>query len=462
MPTSQKHELDMCNGPLFSKIIVFSIPVILTGILQLLYNAVNIVVVGRFVGSEALAAVGSTSALNNLIITLFIGLSVGASVLMSKYYGAGKLKDANETVHTAIAISTVGGIILAVFGVLTAKTLLQAMGTPEDVLGHAVLYMKIYFLGMPASLVFNFSSAIMRAVGDTRRPLYYLSISGVINVALNLIFVLGFHLDIAGVAMATVISQYLSVVLILICLIRSEGCIQLKWRKIRFHKDKLIDIAKVGLPAGIQGAIFSFSNVLIQSSVNSFGSAVMAGNTAAMNIESFVYMSMNAFYQAALSFTGQNIGAKKYNRMGRILGVCILSVTVVGVTFGGLCYVFARNLIGIYSVDQNVIAIGIVRMGYVCLPYFICGIMDVLVGSLRGTGYSILPMLSSVIGVCGIRITWIYTVFAMNHTLETLYISYPISWAMTACVHFICFLLVRRKFSLESARLTGQGITTCP
>lgn len=452
----------MCNGPLFSKIIVFSIPVILTGILQLLYNAVNIVVVGRFVGSEALAAVGSTSALNNLIITLFIGLSVGASVLMSKYYGAGKLKDANETVHTAIAISTVGGIILAVFGVLTAKTLLQAMGTPEDVLGHAVLYMKIYFLGMPASLVFNFSSAIMRAVGDTRRPLYYLSISGVINVALNLIFVLGFHLDIAGVAMATVISQYLSVVLILICLIRSEGCIQLKWRKIRFHKDKLIDIAKVGLPAGIQGAIFSFSNVLIQSSVNSFGSAVMAGNTAAMNIESFVYMSMNAFYQAALSFTGQNIGAKKYNRMGRILGVCILSVTVVGVTFGGLCYVFARNLIGIYSVDQNVIAIGIVRMGYVCLPYFICGIMDVLVGSLRGTGYSILPMLSSVIGVCGIRITWIYTVFAMNHTLETLYISYPISWAMTACVHFICFLLVRRKFSLESARLTGQGITTCP
>lgn len=439
----------MCNGPLFPKIVLFSIPVILSGILQLLYNAVNIVVVGRFVGNEALAAVGSTSALINLIVTLFIGLSVGASVLMSKYYGAGRYNDANETVHTAIAISTVGGIILTIFGVLAAKMLLQAMGTPDNVIDHAVLYMKIYFLGMPASLVFNFSSAILRAVGDTRRPLYFLSVSGVVNVALNLMFVLVFHLDIAGVAMATVISQYISVVLILICLISSDGCIQLRWRKIRFHKDKLIDIIKIGLPAGIQGGIFSFSNVLVQSSVNSFGSAVMAGNTAAMNIESFVYVAMNAFYQAALSFTGQNCGAKKYDRLGRIMGVCVISVTVVGITFGGLCFVFAGNLLGIYTVDPNVIAVGIVRLSYVCLSYFLCGIMDVLVGSLRGTGYSILPMLSSIIGVCGIRITWIYTVFAVNHTLETLYVSYPISWVSTILVHFICFMLVRRKFALH-------------
>lgn len=457
MHTARKYELDMCNGPLFSTIVLFSISLILTGILQLLYNAVNIVVVGRFVGSNALAAVGSTTALINLIINLFIGLSIGASVVMAKYYGAGQQNDANETVHTAIAISTVSGIILTVFGVLMAKPLLQAMGTPDDVLEHAVLYMKIYFLGMPASMIFNFSSAILRAVGDTRRPLYFLSISGVVNVALNLMFVIVFHMDIAGVAVATVISQYISVVLILICLIRSDGCIQLRWREIRFYKDKLFAIIKIGLPAGMQGIIFSLSNVLIQSSVNSFGSAVMAGNTAAMNIEGFVYISMNALYQAALNFTGQNIGAKKYDRIGRILGICLISVTTVGITFGGLSYLFARNLLGIYTEDPDVIAIGIIRMSYICAPYFICGVMDVFVGSLRGMGYSVLPMLASVVGVCGIRITWIYTVFAINHTLETLYFSYPISWAITACVHLICFVFIRRNFTLKAIKQT-EGI----
>lgn len=454
MHTARKYELDMCSGPLFSKIVLFSIPLILTGILQLLYNAVNIVVVGRFVGSSALAAVGSSSALITLIVNLFIGLSIGASVVMAKYYGAGRQNDANETVHTAIAISTVSGIVLTIFGILTAKPLLQAMGTPEDVLDHAVLYMRIYFLGMPASMIFNFSSAILRAIGDTRRPLYFLSISGVVNVALNLIFVLVFFMDIAGVAAATVISQYISVVLILICLFRSDGCIQLRWRKIRFYKDKLLAIVKIGLPAGMQGIIFSISNVLIQSSVNSFGSAVVAGNTAAMNIEGFVYISMNALYQAAINFTGQNIGAKKYNRIGRILGVCLISVTMIGVVFGGLSYLFARSLLGIYTVDPKVIATGIIRLGYICLPYFLCGIMDVMVGILRGMGYSVLPMLASVIGVCGIRITWIYTLFAMNHTLETLYTSYPISWAITAGVHLICFALIRQKFTFKGIQQT--------
>ncbi len=445
MSTTSKYELDMCNGPLFPRIILFSAPLILTGILQLLYNAVNIVVVGRFVGSSALAAVGSTSALINLIINLFIGLSMGAGVLMAKHYGAGRYSDANETVHTAIAVSAVGGIALTLFGVLAARPLLQAMGTPDDVLEHAVLYMRIYFLGMPASMIFNFSSAILRAIGDTRRPLYFLSVSGILNVVLNLIFVLIFHMDIAGVATATVISQYLSLVLILLCLIRSDGCIRLHLRRIRFHRDKLLDIVKIGLPAGIQGTIFSISNVLIQSSVNSFGSAVMAGNTAAMNIEGFVYVSMNALYQAALNFTGQNIGAKKYDRIGRILGVCLVSVTVTGIILGGSGYFLARSLLGIYSADSDVIAVGITRMRYVCIAYFLCGVMDVLVGSLRGMGYSVLPMLASIVGVCGIRITWIYTIFAINRSLETLYVSYPISWAATALVHLICFILVRRK-----------------
>ncbi len=452
MHTARKYEIDMCNGPLLSNIVLFSIPLILTGILQLLYNAVNIVVVGRFVGSYALAAVGSTSALINLLTNLFIGLSTGASVVMAKYCGAGQQNDASETVHTAIAISTISGIILTIFGVLMAKPLLQAMGTPDDVLEHAVLYMRIFFLGMPASMIFNFSSAILRAVGDTRRPLYYLSISGIVNVALNLMFVLVFHMDIAGVAVATVISQYVSVILILICLVHSDGCIQLQWRKIRFYKDKLVDIIKIGLPAGVQGTIFSISNVLIQSSVNSFGSAVVAGNSAAMNIEGFVFISMNALYQAALNFTGQNIGARKYDRIGRILGVCLISVTTVGIIFGGLSYLFASNLLGIYTVDQDVIATGIIRMGYVCAPNFIGGVMDVLVGSLRGMGYSVLPMLASIVGVCGIRITWILTLFAINHTLETLYLSYPISWAITACVHFICFVLIRRKFTLKEIK----------
>lgn len=456
MQTTRKYEMDMCNGPLFSKIVLYSVPLILTGVLQLFYNAVNIVVVGRFVGSDALAAVGSTSALINLIVNLFIGLSLGASLVMAKYYGAGQLNDANETVHTAIAISIVSGIILTVFGVLMAKPLLQAMGTPDDVLGYAVLYMKIFFIGMPASMIFNFSSAILRAVGDTRHPLYFLSISGVVNVALNLMFVIVFHMDVAGVAVATVISQYISLVLILINLIHSDGCTQLQWRKIRFHKDKLFAIIKIGLPAGIQGIIFSLSNVLIQSSVNSFGSVVMAGNAAAMNIEGFVYISMNALYQAALNFIGQNIGAKKYNRIGRILGICIILVTFVGVTFGGLSYLFARNLLSIYNQDPNVIATGVIRLGYVCTLYFICGIMDVMAGSLRGMGYSVLPMLVSIAGVCGIRITWIYTLFAINHTLESLYVSYPISWAITACIHLICFMFIRRKFTLKEITQTDS------
>lgn len=450
MKKARRYELDMCEGPIFSKIVLFSIPLILTGILQLLYNAVNIIVVGRFVGSTALAAVGSTSSLINLIVNLFIGLSVGAGVVMARNYGAGKHKDANDTVHTSIAISTISGIVLTVFGVLMAKPLLQIMGTPKDVLGHAALYMRIYFLGMPAAMVFNFSSAIMRAVGDTRRPLYFLSISGVVNVVLNLMFVITFHMDVAGVAAATVISQYISMGLILASLMHSDGCIKLQWRKIRFHRDKLLDIVKIGLPAGLQGCVFSISNVLIQSSINSFGTAAVAGNAATSNIEGFVYISMNAIYQTALTFTGQNVGAKKYDRIGRILGLCIISVTVVGAVLGGFCYLFARNLLGIYTQDPNVIAIGITRMAYLCTPYFLCGIMDVLVGSLRGMGYSMVPMLVSIVGVCGLRITWIFTAFAANHTLETLYISYPISWIITGTAHFICFMFIKKKiFSKE-------------
>lgn len=455
MSAVRKYELDMCNGPLFSSIVLYSIPLMLTGILQLLYNAVNVAVVGRFLGRNELAAVGSTTTLINLIVSLFIGFSIGTSVLMARFCGADRQKDANETVHTSIALSIVSGIILTTAGILMARPLLKLMGTPDDVLNHAVLYMKIFFLGMPASMIFNFSSAILRAVGDTRRPLYYLTISGIVNVVLNLMFIVAFHWNISGAAISTVISQYISLILVLTCLMHSEGSLRLKWRDIGFKKDKLIAIVRIGLPASIQSIIFSVSNVLIQSSVNSFGSAIIAGNTAAMNIEGFVYVSMNAFYQAALNFTGQNIGAKKYSRIGHILGVSLVSVTAVGITFGGLCYLFAGKLLGIYTTDQEVIAIGIMRLGYLCLPYFLCGFMEVLVGSLRGMGYSVLPMLASIAGVCGIRIMWIYTIFALNHKLESLYFSYPISWAITALVHLICILVVRRKFTTGTIDQTG-------
>lgn len=458
MPTSRRYELDMCSGPLFSKVVLYSFPLILTGVLQLLYNAVNIVVVGRFLGSQALAAVGSTSALINLIITLFIGLSVGTSLVMAKHYGAHQFKDANDTVHTSIALSAAGGVGLAMFGILAARPLLVVMGTPDDVLDMAALYMRVYFLCMPASMIFNFGSAILRAVGDTRRPLYYLSVAGVINIGLNLLFVLVYHMGIAGVAAATVVAQYLSMVLILICLVRSDGCVQLRWNKIRFDKGQMVDIIRIGLPAGVQGIVFSLSNVLIQSSVNSFGSTVMAGNTAAMNIEGFVYIAMNAFYQAALNFTGQNVGARRYERIGRILGVCLLCVSVTGILLGLLSCVFARSLLGVYTTDEEVIRIGIVRLWYICAPYVLCGVMEVLAGSVRGMGYSILPMLASILGVCGIRITWIYTAFAMSRTLEMLYLSYPISWALTAAVHLLCYVLIRRRLSQKTP---GQGGVVC-
>lgn len=453
--SNSKHEVDMCNGPLLKKIIVFSVPVMLSGVLQLLYNAADIVVVGRYAGSVALAAVGSTSSLINLIVNVFMGLSIGASVVVSQYYGAGKKKDVSETVHTSIAVSVISGIVVGIFGVIMAKQLLRAMGTPEDVLNHASLYMRIYFAGMPATMVYNFGSAILRAVGDTKRPLYFLTISGIINVVLNLVFVIVFHMGVAGVALATVIAQCVSVVLVIICLVRFDGSIKLHIKKIRIYKSKLVEIIKIGLPAGIQGSIFAISNVLIQSAVNSFGSVVMAGNAAAANIEGFVYTSMNALYQTALTFTGQNVGAKKYNRIGKVFKICATFVVIVGGGLGFLAFLFSKDLLKIYSSTPKVIEMGMVRMSIICTSYFLCGFMDVLVGELRGMGRSILPMIVSIVGVCGFRIFWIYTVFAQTRSLRTLYISYPISWIVTSFIHLICYIVVRRKLvdSLSSCNI---------
>lgn len=443
--TNSKYEIDMCNGPLFKKILIFSLPLMLTGILQLLFNAADIIVVGRYAGSVSLAAVGSTSSLINLIVNVFVGLSIGTSVVVSQNYGAERTKDVSETVHTSIAISIISGVVVGIFGAIMAKPLLSLMGTPDDVLNLATLYMRIYFAGMPATMVYNFGSAILRAVGDTRRPLYFLSIAGVVNVVLNLIFVIVFNMGVAGVALATVIAQCISVALVIGCLLKADGSIKLIPKNIKLHKDKLIQIIKIGLPAGVQGSIFAISNVLIQSAVNSFGSTVMAGNAAAANIEGFVYISMNAVYQTSLTFTGQNMGAKKYRRVNRVFLICAAFVAVVGGALGGLAYLGSNTLLSIYSVDPKVIEMGMLRMSIICTTYSLCGLMDVLVGSLRGMGKSILPMLVTILGVCGIRILWIFTVFAQHRTLTTLYISYPISWIVTAVIHLICYSVVVRK-----------------
>lgn len=442
---NKTYEMDMCNGPVLKKILIFSIPLMLSGVLQLLFNAADIIVVGRFAGSQSLAAVGSTTALINLLINIFIGLSVGANVVVARAYGGRRDKDVSEAVHTAIAVSIVSGVILIVMGFVFSKLMLELMGTPDDVIDKAVLYMRIYFAGMPVVMLYNFGSAILRAVGDTRRPLYFLSIAGAVNIVLNLFFVIVMNLDVAGVALATVISQCISAGLVLRCLAKSEGGLKLELSKIKIHRKKMLQIFKIGLPAGMQGAIFSVSNVLIQSSVNSFGSIAMAGNAASANIEGFVYNAMNAVYQTNLSFTSQNIGGKKYTRVNRILFACLGTVTVVGMILGFGAYAIGDELLLIYSTDPEVIRFGMLRMSIIATTYFTCGWMDTMVGSLRGMGYSVLPMIVSLTGACGLRILWIFTIFAQQRTLTSLYISYPVSWVITAGVHMLCYFLIKRK-----------------
>lgn len=437
--------MDMCNGPIFGKLLVFALPLMLSGILQLLFNAADIVVVGKFSGSHALAAVGSTGALINLFVNVFIGFSIGTNVLVAQYFGGRDEKNVHETVHTSILLGIVGGFILIVAGMVFAKPMLEWMDTPEDVLSHAVLYMRIYFIGMPAMLVYNFGAAILRAIGDTRRPLYYLLSAGMINVILNLFFVIVLDMGVAGVATATVISQIVSAILIVRCLMHSDGIYRLDLHELKIYKRKMVHIAKIGLPAGVQGAVFSLSNVLIQSSVNSFGSIAMAGNTAAGNIEGFVYTSMNAVYQTALSFTSQNVGGERQDRIPKIVFQCLAIVTVVGAVLGNLAYQCGPFLLNIYSSDPEVIQYGMSRMQIICQWYFLCGIMDVAVGILRGMGYSVMPMLVSLAGACGLRVLWIFTVFVWKHSLFVLYLSYPITWTITLAVHFICFFVIWKR-----------------
>ena len=440
------YRMDMTEGPLTTKIIKFTIPVMLTGILQLLFNTADVIVVGRFTGKTALAAVGSTGSLINLLVSLFMGLSIGTNVLVARYQGAKDDKAVSETVHTSIALGIVGGLILLIIGVVATRPLLEMMATPEDVIDQSTLYMRILFFGMPLNLILNFGAAILRAIGDTKRPLYYLTIAGVINLFLNIFLVTVFSLGVAGVAIATVISEGVSCVLILLCLKHETGAIRLYFNRIKINPSKCVDIMKIGLPAGLQGCIFSISNVLIQSSVNSFGSTVMAGNTAASNIEGFVYVSMNSLHQTCISFTSQNFGAGKFKRIKMVLINCLVIVAITGLVLGNSAYFFGKFLLSAYNNEAEVISYGLIRLSIISTMYFLCGLMDVMVGAMRGIGYSILPMIVSLVGACGLRIVWIYTVFAKFRTLDILFISYPVTWTITFLSHLVCYYIVTRKY----------------
>ena len=447
MAEQKKYEMDMCSGSILKKMLMFTLPLMLSSILQLLFNAADIVVVGRFAGDNSLAAVGSTTALINLLTNLFVGLSIGANVTAARNYG-GKREDAlSRTVHTAVTISIISGVILTVIGVVGTKEMLRLMSTPDEIIDLAADYLRIYFAGITATTIYNFGSALLRAIGDTKRPLYYLLAAGAVNVVLNLLFVIVFKMDVSGVALATIISESLSAFLVIRCLMRETGAIKLELKKLRVHKAELISIIRIGLPAGFQGIVFALSNVVIQSSVNLFGNIVVAGNSAAANIEGFVYMAMNSFYQATLSFMSQNFGAGEYKRLNKILACGELCVVAVGLVLGNAAVLFGNQLLSIYSDSPEVIAAGMVRLHYISKVYFLCGIMDVLVGALRGIGYSVLPMVVSLLGACGLRLLWIATVFQIPqfHKVEVVYLSYAITWIITAGVHFLCYVIVRKK-----------------
>lgn len=446
---SKSYEIDMCSGSVLGKMLLFALPLMLSSILQLLFNAADIIVVGQFAGDNSLAAVGSTGSLVNLLTNLFMGLSIGANVLVSRHYGAKQDGEVRKTVHTAMMVSLCSGVLLAVVGVLAARQLLVWMNSPADVIDLATLYLRIYFLGMPAMMVYNFGSAILRAVGDTKRPLYYLSLAGVINVVLNLIFVIVFKMDVAGVALATVISQFVSAILVVRCMMKETGAIHLELKELHIDSRIFLMILRIGLPASLQGIMFSLSNVIIQSSINSFGATVVAGNSAAANIEGFVYVAMNAFYQAAISFVSQNVGAGQYKRINRIAVTAVSCAAIAGIVVGNIAVIFGEPLLGLYTSSAVVVEAGLVRLRVVAATYALCGVMDAMVGVLRGLGYSVVPMFVSLIGACGLRLFWIFTFFRMEafHTITSLYMTYPVTWIITGAAHIICFVIIRKKLA---------------
>ena len=441
----KNYRIDMCNGPLFKNMAAFTVPLILTCILQLLFNAADTVVVGKFSGERALAAVGSTTSLVNLLLNLVIGLSMGAGVVVARNYGAGNKINTRNSIRTSIAVALISGGVMLGAGLILAKPLLRIMGTPENIIDLSALYMHIYFLGMPTILLYNFGSSMLRAAGDTKRPLYILMGAGVVNIILNLILVIVFNLGVVGVAVATIVSETISAYFVIKILVKSEGMLHLDLRKIKIHRKSLVEIIKIGLPAGMQGVLFNISNVLIQSSVNSFGYMVIAGNTAAVTIEGFIYTSTNALCQTSMNFTSQNLGARKYKRIDFVVLYSVLSTVVAGAVLGTIVYLFGESILKICVSNEEAISYGLIRLGIVGISYSLCGVMDVTVSCLRGLGFSLLPTLVCLLGACVFRIVWIFTVFKNHHTLSVLYMSYPISWTISGTVLILGYLYVRKK-----------------
>ena len=458
MTKTNRNEMDMISGNLFKKIFLFSLPIILSGILQLLYNAADLVVCGKFGSEHSVGAISATNSLINLIVNLFMGLSVGANVLMARCFGANLQEKGQRIAYTSIIMSASLGEILGLFGALCSGYFLIWMGTPDDVIGLSTQYLRIYFCGVPFSLIYNFGASLLRAVGDTKRPFYFLAISGVFNVAFNLLFVIVFKMDVAGVALGTILSQVISAVCVMVCLVRNKGFFHFSFKEMRFYKKEALEIIRVGLPAGLQSAIFSLSNVLIQSSVNSLGPYTVDGNGAAGSIEGFVYVSMNSVSQACIAFVSANLGAGKWDNIKKAVWYSVAYVCIFGITVGGLAALFGKALLSIYLNNPEAIAVGYSRLRIICLTYLFCGLMDVMAYAIRGVGYSILPTVVSLVGACGLRILWVYTIFRISamHSLQGLAVSYPVSWALTFAVHLIVFILLYKKKKREHEQFTAQ------
>ncbi|MBR3865136.1 MAG: MATE family efflux transporter [Clostridia bacterium] len=452
----RRSDVDMIHGPLLKNVLVYTIPIILTSLLQLLFNAADLIIVSRYseIKSIAMAAVSATGSITTLIVNMFIGLSVGGGVRVAHAFGAQDSEESHKTVHTAMLFAVLSGIFVTFVGMTFCETFLTWMGTPDTVLPLSATYMRFYFAGAISMMVYNFGASILRAVGDSKRPLYFLAIAGVLNVLLNLIFVIVFKMDVDGVALATTISQTVSAALVVLALMHRDDACRLFIKDLRIHKEQFLKMLKIGIPAGIQGSIFSISNVIIQSSINSFGDIAMRGNGAASNIEGFVWNIMNAFQQTALNFIGQNMGAKNYGRLRKIMWTCLGCVTVAGLVFGNAAYLAGDKLLGIYITDMpEAIPYGLLRMSFLAAPYFLCGTMDVMTGALRGAGRSVSAMVITIAGVVGIRIVWIFTIFQIPqfHTLRSLYFSYPISWAVTLIIEFVYFMVVTGKLKKQNA-----------
>lgn len=447
----KRFEIDMCNGSVFDKLISFSLPLMLSGIFQLLFNAVDIIVVGRFGGSESLAAVGATTALINVFVNFFIGISLGANVLAARFFASHRDREMSETVHTAITLALVSGILMVAVGLAFSRQALVLMGTPDNVIDLSALYIRIYSCGMPFFMLYNYGASILRAIGDTKRPLLFLMAAGIVNACLNLILVIVFHMDVAGVALATVVSQMISCVLVLRCLWKAEGSYRFRFSQMKIKKAYMMQIFMVGIPAGIQSSVINLSNVVLQSSVNTFGSAAMAGYTAANNIFGFLYVSANSITQACMSFTSQNYGAAKMKRVDRVLADCVILSVGFSVVLGGGAYLFADRLLGIYTSDMQVIQCGTEILLYTTVTYFLCGLMDLFPGSMRGLGHSFVPMILSVVGTVGVRVFWIVVIFPEYRTLDILFVSYPVSWGVTIIMQVICFWIVRKSVNEQIA-----------